>query len=227
MGETAMRKTSGRVILILMISLGLLVLSGCADPGQKSDSDASQEKPPLADSQEDPVMPAPPTLEEENKHEVSESDRIPGWKMLNARVSISELTDHGSQPLNDGRMVGFSIHFPGSWTLDSSVIYNADNKKTAEIPPVVLLKIDQEEEFLDYTPVMDEELISHQVFNTESCLGSKTITRIDTESGSWYPHIYRLIDENYGFTMVLYSEELNTEDEALYDEIMDTFSFRQ
>ena len=135
------------------------------------------------------------------------------------------MTEHGSQPLNDGSRVGFFIHFPGSWTLDSSVLYNADNKKTAEIPPVVLFKINQEEEFLDYKPVMDEELISHGVFNTKSCLGSKTITRIDTESGSWYPYIYRLIDENYGFTMVLYSEILNAEDETLYDEIMDTFSF--
>lgn len=218
-----MRNTSGRAILILMISLGLLVLSGCADPGQRSDPDASKENPPIADSREDPVTPVPPALEEADKYELLESDR--GWKKLNARVSISELTDHGSQPLNDGRMVGFSIHFPGNWTLDSSVIYNADNKKVAEIPPVVLLKIDQEEEFLDYKPVMDEELISHSVFNTKSCLGSMTITRIATESGSWYPHIYRLIDENYGFTMVLYSEVLNAEDETLYDEIMDTFSF--
>lgn len=221
-----MRNTLGRAILILMISLLLLVLSGCVDPDQRSDE--TKESPPVTDSQEGPgITPAPPAIDEADKYELLESDRIPGWKKMNARVFISELTDYGSQPLNDGRRVGFSIHFPGSWTLDSSVIYNADHKKVAENTPVLLLKIDQEKEFLDYKPILDEELISHRVFNTKSCLGSKTITRIDTESGSWYPHIYRLIDENYGLTVVLYSEGSNTGDETLYDEIIDTFSFEQ
>ena len=77
-----MKNTLCRAILILMISLGLLVLSGCKGPEQRSDSDASKENPPIADSQEDPVTPAPPALEEADKYEVLESDRIPGWKML-------------------------------------------------------------------------------------------------------------------------------------------------
>ena len=62
-----MRNTSSRAIVILMISLGLLVLNGCVDPGQRWDSGASQEKTPLADAPEDPVTPAPPTLEEADK----------------------------------------------------------------------------------------------------------------------------------------------------------------
>lgn len=221
-----MDKDSSKIILFLMISLLLLMLSGCVNPGNLSDK--AQEIPPVTSPQEDPgVTSKQPVTDEADRYEVLESDRIPGWKRLNARVSISELTNHGSQPLNDGKKCSFTIHLPGSWTMNSSVLYNADNKKVAEIPPVVLLKINQEAEFLDYKPVMDEELISHKVFNTKSCLGSKTITRIATESGSWYPHIYRLIDENYGFTIVLYSGGLNAGDETLYDRIAETFSLEE
>ncbi len=227
-GDNGMTNSSSRIILFLLISLLLLVPSGCVNPGKPSDK--TQESPPVTYPQEDPGVTSKQPVTDEadkyeaDKYEVLESDRIPDWKKLKARVSISELTDHGSRPLNDEKRCGFSIHFPGSWTLDSSVLYNAENKKVAEIPPVVLLKTGQEAEFLDYKPVMEEELISHQVFNTKSCRGSKTITKIATESGSWYPHIYRLIDENYGFTMVLYSGGLNVEDETLYDRIVDTFS---
>ncbi len=148
------------------------------------------------DTQSDP--PKPLVIEESDKLEVSESDKIPGWKKMQASVSLSELTEYGSQPINDNMKYGFSIHFPGTWTMVSSVFYDDNNKKIGEIPPVILLKSGQEPGFLDYKPAIDfgEELISKEEIEINSCPGSKTITKTTTESGSWHPHIYRLIDEN-------------------------------
>lgn len=218
-----MMNTLIRSVSITMISLLLLAMSGCIDSA--SAPDKAPESPQVTYPQESPgEIQIQLASQEPYKFEVLDSDRIPGWKKLNARVSVSELTEHGSQPTNDNRRCDFSIHFPGSWTLISSVLYDGNNKKAAEIPPVVLLKTGQETVFLDYRPVMDEELISHEQFNINSCQGSKTITRIATESGMWCPHIYRLIDETYGFTIVFYSERLNAGDQMLYDRIVNTFS---
>ncbi len=175
------------------------------------------------------VTSKPAVTEQTDKFEVLESDKIPGWKKLQARGSLSELAENGSHPINDNSKFGFSIHFPGNWTLNSSVLYDANNKKVAEIPPVILLKSGQELEFLDYQPAIDfsEELISKEEIEINSCQGSKTIIKIPTESGIWYPHIYRLIAENYGFTIHLYSEEINKEDQALFDRIINTINFEQ
>ncbi len=167
--------------------------------------------------------------DEPDKFEVSESDKIPGWKRLQARVSLSELTEYGSNPINDNNKYSFSIHFPGSWTIGSSVLYDANNKKVAEIPPVILLNSGQESVFLDYKPAIDfgEELISKEESQINSYPVSKTITRMPTESYSWYPHIYRLIDGSFGFSIYFYSEEINEEDQSLFDQIVNTFNSEQ
>ncbi|MEQ8201038.1 MAG: serine hydrolase domain-containing protein [Syntrophomonadaceae bacterium] len=227
-----MKKGSSRVItwgqapsywLMVMMGLWVLLLGGCANPGQPADK--APESPPVASAQQEAgVAPNQAVVDQADRFEVVESDQIPGWKKLNARVAVNEWARDGSQPLNDDRRCGFSIHFPGSWTLNSAVFYDADHHKVGELPPPVVLKSGQEAEFLDSSPVPDEELISHQVFNTKTCRGSKTITKIATESGSWYPHKYRLIDGSYGFSIFLYSRALNSEDEILYDQVVNTFS---
>ncbi|MGI6434692.1 MAG: hypothetical protein ACOX0F_04950 [Syntrophomonadaceae bacterium] len=213
---------------MIIISLLLLVISGCANPNIPQDK--VQEEPQATLEQEkQSFTPKPVVTEEADKMEVMASDKIPGWKKLKARVSLSELIEHGSQPIDDNKKVGFSIHFPGSWTMSSSVFCDENNKKVAEIPPTVLLKSGQEAVFLDYKPATDngEELVSKEAIQINSCKGSKIITKIPTESGSWYPHIYRLTDKTHGFTIVLYSKVINKEDQALFDKIINTFNFEQ
>lgn len=216
---------SNRAIIII-ISLLLLVMSGCANSNIPQDK--VQEEPQVTPKQENQsVTPKPAVTEEADKMEVIESDKIPGWKKLKAWVSLSELTEHGSQPIDDNKKLGFTIHFPGNWTMSSSVFYDGNNKKVAEIPPTVLLKSGQESVFLDYKPAIDhgEQLISKEEIQINSYKGSKIITKIPTESGSWYPHIYRLTDETHGFAIFLYSEVINKEEQALFDRIINTFNF--
>lgn len=219
-------KRASRSTIAVLIGFWMLVLGGCANPAQLPDK--TQKNPSDVHAQPNPsVAPTQSIADGVDKYEVLESDRIASWKRLNAAVALHELVESGSQPLQDTRRCSFSIHFPGSWTLEPSVFYDADHKKVGEIPPAVLLQPGQEAQFLDYKPVLDEEIISQDAFNTKTSLGSRTVTRIGTEADVWYPHIYRLIDEEYGFTIVLYSKELNTRDQTLYDEIVDTFSFEQ
>lgn len=217
-----------RTRVMIIIGLSLLLTNGCA----KSDTpqDRVQEDPQVISQQNDQnVAPKPAVTDESSTGEEFEADKISGWEKLQVKSSLSELTEHGSQTINTDEKKGFSIYIPGSWTMTSSVLHDADNKKVGEIPPVILLKPGQEPVFLDFEPDIDygEELISKKEMEINSCQGTKTVTKIQTESGSWYPHIYRLIDETYGFTIFLYSEEINEEDEALFDRIVNTFDVGQ
>lgn len=220
-------KTFRRTIVILL-SLLLLAISGCEN--STSPQDKVQEEPQVTAIQENQSIPSEPAVTQEaDKLGVMESDKIPGWKKLKTRVSLSELTEHGSQPIDDNNEMGYTIHFPGSWTISSSVFTDGNNKKVAEIPPMVLLKSGQEPEFLDYKPSTnhDEELISKEEIQINSCQGSKTITKIPTESGIWYPHIYRLSNGTHGFTISFYSEVINKDDQELFDRVASTFNFEQ
>lgn len=221
-----------RSITVVFISLMLFVMSGCADLDVSGVSEISKdsvlEEPQVPDKPENPDI-AADTIEtaETDKSKITESDKIPGWKKLNARVPLSELTENGAHPIEDSEEFEFSLHFPGSWTMSYTVFYDDNNHKVAEIPPAVLLEPGQESEFLSYNPsvVSDEELLTKAEFPVGAYKGSKTVTKIPTESGSWHPHIYRITNNTYGFSIFLYSETINEEDQALFDRIVSTVSF--
>lgn len=226
MSNTILSKTA------VLISLMMLVMSGCASSVVPSVSDMPEgnvvEETQLSDQPENPeiVSGAIGTKETDNM-KITESEQIPGWKKLEARVPLSELNEFGSQPLEGSEDFEFSLHFPDSWTMSYTVFYDENNQKIAEIPPAVLLKSGQEAEFLTYNPseVSDEELLTKAVFPVSSYKGSRTVTRIATEMGSWYSYVYRITDGTYGFSMVLYSETFDDESQELFDRIASTVRF--
>lgn len=166
----------------------------------------------------------------ENQFEVANSEKVTGWKKINAKVALQGLTEGGSVPLENTKIFSYSIHFPGTWTFDgSSVFYDGDNKKIAEFPPAVVLESTQESVFLAYAPAVDfgEELKSSSEFNVNGYKGSKTVTSMGTESGIWFPHIYRLSNGTSGFSINIYSKEINDKDQKLFDDIVNTFHIEQ
>ncbi|MGI6453653.1 MAG: hypothetical protein ACOX0E_09350 [Syntrophomonadaceae bacterium] len=216
----------------VFISLMLLVISGCENSVVPSVSDIPEgsavEETQLSDQPETTeIVPVAIEANEADNMRITESDQIPGWKKLEARVPLSELTECGSQPLQDSEELVFSLHFPGNWTMSYTVFYDDNSQKVAEIPPVVLLKPGQEAEFLTYNPsaVGDGELLTKTDFPVSSYKGSRTVTRIATEMGSWHPHVYRITYSNYGFSIVFYSHTINDEDQDLFDRIAGTVRF--
>lgn len=217
---------SRKIIGILILGIILFIISGCqiVKPGP--------DKTPQSQVTDQPEEQKDPAKENDNQESdeigIIEVDDTASWNILEERVSLSELTEHGSQPIENSQQIGFSIRFPVSWTIKSGVFYDDNNKKVAEMPPSVILKPGQEKEFLDYQPATEqgEELISIQTIQINAYSGVNIITRIPTEAGIWYPHIYRISDGEHGFTMVFYSEELNKADQELFDRIINTFSFQ-
>jgi hypothetical protein len=213
---------SRKIISLLILGIILIIASGCqiTKPG----SDSNPEEPPAIHQPEGEKLSQP----ENDDQKGDEGDEMEGWSKLEERVALSELTEYGSQPLDNNIKIGFSISVPENWTRNSGVFYDEQDKKVAEIPPVVLLKAGEESEFLDYQPAreQDEELISRENIKNNSYSGVKVLSRIPTELGIWYPHIYRLSDGEHGFTMIFYSQEPNEEDQELFDRIINSFSFQ-
>lgn len=218
--------SSSKIIAILFLGIVLLMVGGCqmAKPG----SGETSPEPQTTLQPEEQKISAKDQDNQSSDESGNDLDEISGWKSLEQRVTLSELTEYGSQAIDNSQEIGFSILLPGSWTIDSGVFYDDKNRKVAEIPPSVILKPGQEKEFLDYQPasMQGEELVSTETIQINSYSGVKVITSIPTEIGVWYPHIYRISDGEYGFTMVFYSEELNQEDQDLFDRIINTFSFK-
>lgn len=174
------------------------------------------------------AIPMEDTLE--NHFEVTDSDQIPGWKRLKATVILQGLTENGSTPLANSQLFSYSIHYPGSWSFnDSSVFYDADNKKIAEIPPAVFLMPAEEAVFLANKPDVNfvDELVSQQDLKVNSYPGSKTVLKVGTEAGNWYPHVYRVSDGTHGFSINLYSRVINEADQKLFADIVNTLQFEQ
>jgi hypothetical protein len=220
--------------MVVFISLMLLVISGCAASDISGVYDISKDNVSVIEEPQTPNQPENPDIAadsietaETDKGIITESGKISGWKELKAKVPLSELTENGSHPIENSEEFEFSLHFPGSWTMSYTVFYDDNNQKVAEIPPPVLLEPGQESEFLNYNPsvVSDEELLTKADFPVSTYNGSRTVTKIATESGSWHPNIYRITDGSYGFSIVLYSETINEEEQALFDRIVSTVSF--
>lgn len=217
-----------RIQLIILSAFLLLVMNGCGNGVADVSYESTSEQVPASAKQENPGTAQDPGSSEINDgFAITESDQIPGWKKLEAKVPLSELTEFGSQPLEDSEEFEFSFHFPGDWAMSHTVFYDENNQKIAEIPPVVLLKPGQETEFLTYNPseVSDEELLTKADFPVSSYMGSRAVTRVATERDNWYPHIYRITDGTYGFSVVLYSGTLDDKSQALFDRIASTVRF--
>jgi hypothetical protein len=110
-----MSNFSFKITLILFAGFLLLVVNGC---GNGKVADVSHENTPEevpVSSKQETLSPAhnPVTSDDNDALKITESDQIPGWKKLEAMVPLSELTEYGSQPLEDSEDFEFSLHFPG------------------------------------------------------------------------------------------------------------------
>ena len=231
-------------LILLMICVFICFAAGCKKDGiSKAVSNGKQQqktepspKPTEPSSYDNENKPSGTAQTEKENFEIVKSEKIKGWKELKAKTFLLRLGEDSSskvQPSVDDdqkdRMLKYTIDFPDNWTLNSTVFEDSNHKKVAEIPPAVLLKPEQESIFLNYEPAVDfgEELVSKETVKISSYSGAKIVTKISTESGSWYPHIYLITDGTYGYSIFLYSKQINSEDQELFDKIAATFSIEE
>ncbi|KUG05490.1 hypothetical protein ASZ90_017087 [hydrocarbon metagenome] len=220
---------SGVIIICL-----ILAAVGCSQTTEKSirmentpernEIEESSQPPSLPkENQDDP--PSQSNAEEIPKFEISESVKISGWKQLEARVYLSEIeVSQGISliSLPDKSTVQFLLHYPDNWVFDNtSVFYDEENNKVAELPPVALSTMDIDELFQDYRP-FEAELIKKESFSVNEYKGVKIIENVQP---SWYPHEYFISDGTYIFAIFFYSQEINESDQKMFDKIVNNFSF--
>jgi len=162
---------------------------------------------------------------------ITNSDEDDSLKERSAKAALNEMIydgdSSGSTNLAGDRMAEYSIRIPSSWTLEGTVFKDSNNNKIAEIAPVVLLKQGEEAEFLDYKTT-EGNLLSKESISVAEYKGSKVVLQVDTEVGSWFPHMYRISDGTLGFTLTIYSHNQvrNEVEEKLFDEIVQSFRFK-
>lgn len=152
------------------------------------------------------------------------------WKVISGKGILNKMSydgdSRGSTVLEGNKTVEYSLRVPESWILEGT-FFTDSNNKIAEIAPVVLLSPGEEAKFLDYKT--DQGIIiSKEAISFAEYKGTKVILQTDTESGSWYPHMYLLSDGSLGFTFTIYSHNQirNETEEKRYDEIVQTVKFR-
>ncbi len=229
------------VIAIFMIITCLTLFAvGCSQTAENTGSKESQllgneskESSPVPSLPEESPesQPIQPDSQEVPSFEISESDKISGWKELKATVYLSEMeADQGISysSLPDAGTVEFLLHFPDSWSFNqSSVFYDKENHKAAELAPVALSTADIDELFQDYQP-LEGELLQKDSFTVNEYKCLRLIEKVPVMNGDkpfWYPHIYLISDGTHIFTIFFYSNEINESDQMLFDEIVSSFRF--
>jgi hypothetical protein len=239
LGDKELKKLS-----IVILFLTLVLVNGCNNPKgetliskgevltDKAQQGTSSQTNPSSQLKDN--YSSSNSSNKEERFIVTDSDIVKGWKKLKAKVFINEIINIGDRRvfsrLDGDRMIEYSIHFPGNWTLRSTVFEDSNNKKVAELFPVVLLKKDQESIFLDYNLPKEEtevKVIDKKQLFLNGYNGSKLILQVDTGYGTWYPHMHFLSNRKYGFSLSLYSysKQRDESEKKLFNDIVNTFRF--
>ncbi len=149
------------------------------------------------------------------------------WKVLNQKESPMSTTDWiDFQSADNQESIGYSISYPGDWTLEYSVFLDKEGKKVAElIPPIVLSQGQQP--FDNWKPGYGDKLISRKEISLDGLSGQKITTKTIPDDGPvWYPHSYCIAKDNKAFMIIFYEQELDSGEEALFNQIVSTLKFQ-
>ncbi|KUO59261.1 MAG: hypothetical protein APF84_10030 [Gracilibacter sp. BRH_c7a] len=215
-----------RNMLTVMFIVISLTLAGC----QSQPLDNSYA---LISSQENRGNPSNLfSLIDEEQYVITNSDKIDGWQELKTKVFLNEMTYYGDQKvlsqIDEDKMIGYSINFPDSWTLNNTVL-KANQKKIAELIPIFLLELNEDSEFLDFIipeEYTENELVSKEMITIGGYRGYKIVLEV-TNYETWYPHTYYLTDGNYvfGISLYSYSPKEDSVEQKLFDDIVSSFRF--
>lgn len=148
------------------------------------------------------------------------------WKILKQKETPLVTTDWiDLQTADNHEPVGYSISYPGDWTLEYTVFLDKNGQKVAELIPPILLSEGQKP-FDNWKPGYGEKQVSRTEITLQDLTGQKIITKTTPDDGPvWYPHNYCLANGNKAFMIIFYERELGSGNEALFDKIISTLRF--
>lgn len=169
---------------------------------------------------------------DKEQYTFSPSDMIIGWQKLNAETYLHEMTyykdDKVLAQFVEDRTVSYTLDVPGSWTLKDTVFFE-NGQKAAELIPIFLLELDEGSDlnFIIPEEYTEDELISLEKISFGENEGYKIILEVKNRD-TWYPHTYYLTNGRYVFGIVLYSysEERDSFEQMLFDDIASSFRFK-
>jgi len=233
-----LKKSLGLIILLS----SLILVTGC---NFNDEATVSIKDPQSTEKQSESTM---PIAQEETS---DEQDAVEGigelsdkfavknlddeWNELRAKVALSELIYYGdrigSSIIEGNGTVEYSIRFPREWRLEDTIFYDKDNRKIAELSPVVLLKQDEEQSFLEVNIPKEESsnvvLLAKEGISFNNYKGTKAVMQINTDT-TWCIYSYSITDRQYGitFTGYSYTSRPDKAEEQLFDKLIESFRFQ-
>lgn len=178
-----------------------------------------------------PQDPEPGYTQEE--FEIGPSDKIPGWNKLKAKVhlfwfGITEYGMHWSNSTPNSSLRAYSFHYPQTWNFDgTSVFYDNENKKIAELAPVAETKIALKTLIENYEPstLTGVELLRKESFTIGEFEVFEIVEKFPVygENFFCYSYIYLVHDGSHLFTILFYSYDQEQTDEELFKQIIASF----
>ncbi|NLM20235.1 MAG: hypothetical protein GX207_00605 [Peptococcaceae bacterium] len=169
----------------------------------------------------------------QEKFEIEPSDKIPGWNKLEAKVhlfcfDITEYGMHWSNSVPDSNLLAYSFHYPQTWNFDgTSVFYDNENKKIAELAPVAETKIALKTLIKNYEPISlsGVELLRKKTFTIGEFEVYEIMEKFPVyeENSFCYSYIYLVYDGSHLFTILFYTYDLEQTDEELFKQIIASF----
>lgn len=128
---------------------------------------------------------------------------------------------------------GFSVSFPGEWTISQNILYNEQEKTAVKLPRNLITNAQQDPCFPKLTDYENGDFPSKIISENDIRIGNKNgklqirKTIQDPGGGTWYPHTYCMGEENKRFFITLYAYDLMEYNSKLAEKIISTIEFEK
>lgn len=165
----------------------------------------------------------------DNSTTESSADNSESYSSVSITAPVMQTTnwhEYEDAEYNGKTEMTVTLPLPSDFTADGTVIYNAENKKYAEVVGIIAYKdgqsaFDNLELSKNYNGITYSEKSSGQVGEGDNARRYNSVMGIaPTETGSWYVYCYALDFGEYAVEITMYSEEEHSSLPSDYENIL-------